>query len=146
MREQLLNVAGDRLAFFRALGELCGEIFERQDGLVRFAEGHVERHNARAVVVQCVHCVGEANARKRPAAEHLLRVLVDVDDGDARIDRRLAAQLKTRIEAGKLKPLDEIENRHGPFAEKRPVVDGDRRDSHRSADGERNPVLLPLAE
>jgi len=64
---------------------------DRRCALIGFAEGHIKRRHFRAVLAKNVEHPGEVRPRKRPLAQHLLRMLVDVHDHDSRINRAPAA-------------------------------------------------------
>ena len=88
-------------------------------GLVRFAEGDVESHHRRAIVVQRVEHAREFGARKRPAAQHFLRALVDVHDDDARIGMRIGCRpvAKAGVQRVQFQPIHKLKERRRPVAD-----------------------------
>ena len=79
-------------------------------------------------------------------AKRFLRLLVDIDDDNAWVGRRAPARLKAIVEAAEFQTCDEIEQRHGPLAQKRYVINSESRKRDNQADGERSLVAPPFAK
>ena len=111
----LFQFGVNRPALRATLFQLRPKRANRSRRLVWFVEGDVERRHLRAVFTEHVQHRSEVRARKRPLAQHFLRVLIDINDHDAWIGRSqlYGAQAKTRVQRIELQALDEYEERAG---------------------------------
>ena len=86
------------------------------------------------------------NSRKRPVPERLLRLLVNIHDYDSRVRLHAPAVLKAQVQRAQLQLGDEIEKRHGAFADERGNINSERHQRDRRADGERALVPPPFSK
>jgi len=138
----------DGFAAFLAGFEVSPERAQRGVRLVRFAERDVEGRDLCVFLMQRIEQAREMDARERPFAENLLRMLIDIDDGDSWIDRGGAGRAipETGVERGVFEALEKIEQWSGAFTDEREVVKDEAGDRDAEADQERDAMLPPGEE
>src|SRR5277367_1786110 len=128
-RGEILEFSGEsRVHLLDAFFSGLQSFLKRLDGCgadFGLAKGDVEGRDRSAVGVQDVEEVGEIGTREGPAAENLLRMLVDIHDHDSRIYGSGVARAVTesRVQRIVFKALKEREDRCGALAKKRKVIE-----------------------
>src|SRR6266481_3646360 len=148
---ELLHLRGDPGIYWHArffsLLQLGPKHAQRSRVAIQFrlAESDIKPGDFGAIVVKGIQHFCEIGAGKRPAAEHLLGVLIDIHDDDARIGPRGSPRpvTKARVESIQLQPLHKFEQ-GGPFLLKKDkVIERQRRDGDDEAEEKRDAMAPP---